>query len=286
MGDHLGDYMLKRFILLTVFTGFSICLQAQAMSLTTGNAWNFHWFSGPDSGTYTITAIGDTLINGHVYQQIGSGFFRCDSSQVFTKNTINSPEYLLYDLNWELDQQVNINGMIYTVTDKGIMNFFQYYGLQYIIVYWGNEYDYTTYTFTEVFGQIYKDHWDFMSEFGYTKELIGAQIDNTIYGTIVSSDDVLVEQSAILLQNYPNPFNPSTTIEFSIQNDSKVELSIYTIKGQTVKTLVNNYYHKGNHSIMWNGNDDSDELVSSGIYFYKLKMNGKTEVVKKCLLLK
>ncbi len=278
--------MLKSILLSTCLIVFSISLQAQAMSLTTGNAWNFHWFSGPDSGTYTVTAIGDTLINGYVYQQIGSGFFRCDSSQVFTKNTISSPEYLLYNLNWELDQQVNINGMVYTVTDKGIMNFFQYYGLQYITVYWGNEYDYTTYTFAEVFGQIYKDHWDFMSEFGYTKELIGAQIDGYIYGTMVSSDNLLIEPILILLQNYPNPFNPTTTIAFSILEESNVELSIYNIKGQKVKTLVEDFFESGNHSIIWNSEDNKGKPVSSGVYLYKLNINGKTEAVKKCLLMK
>ena len=278
--------MLKSILLSTCLIVFSITLQAQAMSLITGNAWNFHWFSGPDSGTYTVTAIGDTLINGYVYQQIGSGFFRCDSSEVFTKNTINSPEYLLYDLNWELDQQVNINGTVYTVIEKGIMNFFQYYGLQYIIVYWGNEYDYTTYTFAEVFGQIYKDHWDFMSEFGYTKELIGAQIDGYIYGTMVSSDNFLIEPNSILFQNFPNPFNPSTTIKFSIQDNSKIKLTVYNIKGQKVKTLINDNFAKGKHSIIWNGDDELGEPVISGIYLYKFNVNGKTEAVKKCLLLK
>jgi FlgD Ig-like domain/The GLUG motif len=86
--------------------------------------------------------------------------------------------------------------------------------------------------------------------------------------------------------NYPNPFNPSTTIKFSIQNDSKVDLSIYNIKGQKTKTLAQNEYAKGTHSVIWNGIDESGKSVSSGIYYYKLNVNGKTETVKKCLLLK
>ena len=88
------------------------------------------------------------------------------------------------------------------------------------------------------------------------------------------------------LINYPNPFNPTTTIDFSIQNDSNVELTIYNIKGQKIKTLANNNFTQGSHSITWNGDDELGEPVSSGVYLYKLNVNGKTEAVKKCLLLK
>lgn len=88
------------------------------------------------------------------------------------------------------------------------------------------------------------------------------------------------------LCNHPNPFNPSTTIEYSIQNDSKVELSIFNIKGQKVKQLVNEQISAGQRSINWNGDDDFGKSVSSGIYYYMLNVNGKIEAVKKCLLLK
>ena len=88
------------------------------------------------------------------------------------------------------------------------------------------------------------------------------------------------------LSCYPNPFNPSTIIEFAIQNYSDVELSIYNIKGQKIKTLINNEIEKGEHSIIWNGEDELGKAVSSSIYYYKLNVNGKTEDVRKCLLLK
>ena len=88
-----------------------------------------------------------------------------------------------------------------------------------------------------------------------------------------------------LLTNYPNPFNPTTTISFSIQNESNVAISIYDIKGQKVKNLTV-ILSGDERSASWNGNDESDKPVSSGIYFYKLKVNGTTEAIKKCLLLK
>jgi flagellar hook assembly protein FlgD len=53
-----------------------------------------------------------------------------------------------------------------------------------------------------------------------------------------------------------------------------------------VKTLVHEVLPAGEHSIIWNGRDSNGDRVSSGIYFYKLSVNGKTEAVKKCLLLK
>ena len=111
-----------------------------------------------------------------------------------------------------------------------------------------------------------------------------------VYGdtTLVSVDDNLIinKHNQFNLSNYPNPFNPITTISFSIKEDSKINLSIYNIKGQKVKTLINNEISKGNHSISWNGEDENNNSVSSGVYLYKLKVNNKTDVIKKCLLLK
>jgi flagellar hook assembly protein FlgD len=65
-----------------------------------------------------------------------------------------------------------------------------------------------------------------------------------------------------------------------------VTLEIYNIKGQLVKTLVNEVLPAGEHSIIWDGRDSSGNRVSSGIYLYKLNVNDKTKAVKKCLLLK
>ncbi len=102
----------------------------------------------------------------------------------------------------------------------------------------------------------------------------------------VSVDNNQLSYLNYKLQNFPNPFNPTTTIKFSIPEKSKIELTVYNIKGQKIKTLAHNEFTKGYHSIIWNGDDESGEPVSSGIYLYKLNVNSKTEAVKKCLLLK
>jgi hypothetical protein len=88
------------------------------------------------------------------------------------------------------------------------------------------------------------------------------------------------------LTNYPNPFNPETNIVFNLPEDGKVQLDIYNIKGQKIKSLLNNQMIPGEHSIVWNGEDSSGKKVGSGVYLYKLNVNGKTEAVKRCLLLK
>jgi hypothetical protein len=101
----------------------------------------------------------------------------------------------------------------------------------------------------------------------------------------VQSGETLL-QFGIHFTNYPNPFNPTTTIEFSIKHESNIDLSIFNIKGQKIKTIANNDFTKGNHSIVWHGDDEFGEQVSSAVYYYKLNVNGKTAAVKKCLLLK
>jgi len=105
-------------------------------------------------------------------------------------------------------------------------------------------------------------------------------------GSELDSDNFIIQDQYLKLNNYPNPFNPSTTIMFSIQNDSFIDLAIYNLKGQKIKSLLKNNLEKGQHSINWNSKDDSGVIVASGIYFYKLIINGKTVNVRKCILLK
>ncbi len=98
--------------------------------------------------------------------------------------------------------------------------------------------------------------------------------------------DNLIQQYTITMeQNSPNPFNPTTTISFSIPKDDKVELKVYNIKGQLVKTLVNDHLEAGMHKAVWNGDNQSGKNVSSGIYLYRLESGGRA-IARKMLLLK
>ncbi len=92
------------------------------------------------------------------------------------------------------------------------------------------------------------------------------------------------------LQNYPNPFNPDTEIAFSIagsdDKEKKVSIIIYNIKGQRVKTLIKEKMKSGRYSVIWDSKDENNKPCSSGIYFYKLDVDGKTKALRKMVLLK
>jgi hypothetical protein len=88
-----------------------------------------------------------------------------------------------------------------------------------------------------------------------------------------------------LVQNYPNPFNPSTRIGFALPVATHVELEVINILGQRVVTLADHKIEAGNHEILWNGTNSSGQMVSSGVYFYRLKAGDFIET-RKMLLLK
>ncbi|MCK5051163.1 MAG: right-handed parallel beta-helix repeat-containing protein [Candidatus Cloacimonetes bacterium] len=104
----------------------------------------------------------------------------------------------------------------------------------------------------------------------------------------VNSDDNAI-QIVNTLHNYPNPFNPNTTISFNLTTEhmENTEIVIYNLKGQKVKTFeCHTELVEVQHSITWDGTDESNKPVSSGVYFYKLVSDGKNLASKKMLLLK
>lgn len=105
--------------------------------------------------------------------------------------------------------------------------------------------------------------------------------------TTVNADGDLVPLVTELYGNYPNPFNPETTIAFGLNTDNTeaTELTIYNLRGQKVKQLVNEILPIGKHIAVWNGKDDNGKQAASGVYFYKLK-SGDFEKSRKMLLLK
>jgi len=108
-------------------------------------------------------------------------------------------------------------------------------------------------------------------------------IEETIMNNSSSENELPITNS--ILRNYPNPFNPNTTISFELNTDitDHIELIIYNLKGQKIKqySILNNQ-----SSITWNGTDSNNQPVSSGIYLYKLKINGTNVALSKCILLK
>ena len=88
-----------------------------------------------------------------------------------------------------------------------------------------------------------------------------------------------------LKQNYPNPFNPTTEIAFTLDQTADVNLSIYNMLGQKVRTLTNGSKNAGTHTLRWNGLDEMGQNVSTGIYLYRLT-SGSKSITKKMAFMK
>ena len=98
--------------------------------------------------------------------------------------------------------------------------------------------------------------------------------------------DISVIPSVFALhQNYPNPFNPVTEIQFDVPVESQVTLTIYNIMGQEVTTLTNSTLKAGFHNVRWDGTNGYGELVSTGVYFYRLSSPAFTST-KKMIMVK
>jgi len=104
--------------------------------------------------------------------------------------------------------------------------------------------------------------------------------DIVVKARTVSSISENIPSTVTLSQNYPNPFNPTTSINFSIPSDSKVQLTVYNAKGELVKELVNSQYKTGAHNINFDGSS-----LNSGMYFYKLNTPNNS-LTKKMLMIK
>jgi hypothetical protein len=118
---------------------------------------------------------------------------------------------------------------------------------------------------------------------GYDLYRIDFDVDNEIVITPVKTN----------LKNYPNPFsnsansrNSGTNISFTIEKRSDVEISVYNSKGQKVRTLTKENYDAGEHSVFWNGKNESNKKVASGVYLYRMNVDGRVVQTNKCLVVK
>jgi hypothetical protein len=91
-------------------------------------------------------------------------------------------------------------------------------------------------------------------------------------------------------QNFPNPFNPTTSVRYELPVSGQVQLMVYNLLGQAVVTLIDGPQQAGFHTVTWNGQNQSNQAVASGVYFYRIVVTGDDEKTftrsKKMLLLK
>ena len=93
-------------------------------------------------------------------------------------------------------------------------------------------------------------------------------------------DEEIVAKYFQLYQNYPNPFNPTTKISYTLKQPGEVKLIVYDLSGREIITLVNKFQNSGEHSVNFDGKE-----LSSGVYFYKLKINNLF-LTKKMILMR
>ena len=101
----------------------------------------------------------------------------------------------------------------------------------------------------------------------------------------LSSKVELTPESFTLYQNYPNPFNPSTIIKYNLNDNSYVNVSIYNVAGELVKTLFNGPQNKGKNSLIWNAKNNKNESVAGGLYIFSVTTENNI-YSKKMMLLK
>jgi len=100
----------------------------------------------------------------------------------------------------------------------------------------------------------------------------------------LKTDNQQIPTILTLHSNYPNPFNPSTSISFSIPKTAEVKLDIYNIRGQKVRKLIHSPLEYGRHRLVWNGRDEGNRPVASGVYFARLEHCGDVKIRKMMLL--
>jgi hypothetical protein len=110
-------------------------------------------------------------------------------------------------------------------------------------------------------------------------------VDDVVVGGSPNGEDTVPVAATELRGNFPNPFNPTTTISYSVKTPEAVTIEIFNVKGQLIKTLVSEAKEAGNHTVVWNGDDNSGRRVSSGIYYYKMSA-GKYSSTRKMVMMK
>lgn len=103
-------------------------------------------------------------------------------------------------------------------------------------------------------------------------------------GLAVKIQNVDLPKTFDISQNYPNPFNPSTTIRYSLQRTSQVEIAVFNLLGEKVRTLEEGEQRPGEYLTTWDGTDQQGKSVASGVYFYRIKAGDFTDTRKMVLM--
>ena len=114
-------------------------------------------------------------------------------------------------------------------------------------------------------------------------EITSQAIDILLYDEL-SNTIAIQPKSVSISQNYPNPFNPKTVIDYYIKENCLVSADIYDVKGVLVRMLFSEFKVKGSHTVSWDGKDYKGNNASSGIYYFRVKVDTYVESKKMLLI--
>ena len=198
----------------------------------------------------------------------------------------NNPHWLYFKLDadtgdvWVVDRIINEDSVVlYQIAScKSILEgfFLDYYTTFKQFTFYDyqndstlNQYSWPRYTITLGYGLVEVMFFD--EEGGGPQRILqGCIIDGDTIGIITSLDEFVNKlHSFELYQNYPNPFNSTTTIKFNISEPQNVKLSVYSLLGEEIAVLINEYKSSGTYTVNFNA-----DKLASGIYFYQLSSSG------------
>lgn len=114
--------------------------------------------------------------------------------------------------------------------------------------------------------------------------LVGAKHEGCVATSVAQPEESRSFSSLTVKGAMPNPFNPSTSIRFELDHPGEVDVRVYNVQGELVRTLISGHSEAGAHSVVWNGKDEKGSSARSGVYFYEFRTNGVREARKIILL--
>lgn len=274
------------------------------------NAGSFHAYNGDGSivEDWPISGVGNAMVNSAVVGDV-DGDGDIEIALVVANGTVNlwtieDVPYRSYLTDWGTYYHDMWNtGWMHPSNPQNLV---AEYNTDHVYLSWNANFEpdlkgyniyrsdlsggpYTKLNYVTVLDTTYCDYAGSMEDYYCVTAVIKADAESRLSNEAfaqVSADDAL-ETVYQTLYNYPNPFNPITTICFTAENAKNAKIEIYNLKGQKIKTFSNLQINKSpNQQIIWNGTDENNKPVSSGIYFYRLINDVNKSDVKKMLLLK
>lgn len=269
------------------FEIFVICPVEGQLILTVGAGFSYYEFVHPISDRLTDEKWQDMLKSGEAPElaKWTSNFIADYKSETFTPTNYPWTKFGLNELTIELTaHDVEINTLVEITIQSDLTNADIQISIESTA---GGIYSTTIQTDGNGFGTC--SYTPTKSDTYYVTASHGTLSYRTSFRTfsatpVGSIDELIKPERFSMSQNYPNPFNANTMIQFTIPDEAHVNLVIYNLQGERVRTLVNRRLSAGNHTVHWDARDDGNALASSGVYIASI-IAGDQRISQKMVLL-